>query len=64
MSSDSSEMRPCRSNFFKVPMPHQNDPTILFVSQSWTPALRIDWMAIRIYSTGFKGPSAIGSTLA
>jgi hypothetical protein len=34
------------------------------LQQGWTPVFRIDWMTTCIHSTGFKGPSAIGGTLA
>ena len=34
------------------------------LQQGWPPILGIDWMTTRIHSTGFKGPSAIGGTLA
>jgi hypothetical protein len=34
------------------------------LQQGWPPVFGIDWMTICIHSTGFKGPSAIGGTLA
>lgn len=40
------------------------DDNRAILQQSWPPILRVDWMTTRINSTGFKGPSAIGSTLA